>query len=148
MRFYKFIFAIVPVLMISGCGGGGSDSGAGGRNFSNKCTLSNPVVSSGTTATLSKASSQLSVMMTLRLEQAQEVKVLTNFESAGADDWIEGFPFRGNMNKGNNKFTLNYDLKSPKKKVSDRYTKLTVIAELPNNEACVTTLPVNILLNP
>jgi hypothetical protein len=146
MRFNNLISVMVLTLLAVGCGGG-ADSGAGSRNFSNKCTLSNPMVSPGTTATLSKSTGRLSVAMTLMMDEAQPVKVLTNFESAGADDWIEGIPFQRNMNQGSNQFTLGYDLNSPSKTVNDRYTKLTVIAELPNKEACVTTLPVNILLN-
>lgn len=135
-------------LSLVACGGGGSDSGGGAQKSSNRCSITDVTVSSGTSATLSKASSRLSASATLTLDSAQTVRVISNFESVAADDWIEGIDFSRNFPAGPSRISINYDLNSPMKGVADRYSKLTIIAELPGDEACVTTLPVNIALNP
>jgi len=139
------------IVLLTACGGGGSGSttGTGGApSLTNKCQISAVQVSSGDTATLSKANSTLSVSINLRLTEALPVRFSTNFESVGADDWIEGLPLNRNFPAGNNAVTLRYDLDSTSKSVADRYTKLSITSNLPNNEACVANKAVNITLNP
>jgi len=140
---------LVLAILLAGCGGGGSDSGGGGaRKFSGLCELSDLSVSPGTSATLSKANGSLSAAATLTLRAAAPVRITSNFEAVGADDWIEGYPVNQSLSAGGNRISISFDLRSPMKSVADRYTKLTIIADLPNDEACLATLPVNITLNP
>ncbi|MBX2869049.1 MAG: hypothetical protein KTR18_10255 [Acidiferrobacterales bacterium] len=137
-------------LVMTGCGGGGETTtgGAGAPLLTSKCTINNLTVSSGTEASLNKATSQLSVDLTLTLQSASNVDITTNFENASADDWIEGYPFIQDLGGGDHAIALTFDLNSPEKNSADRYTKLSVTARLPGNEACVANLPVNITLNP
>lgn len=137
--------------LLSACGGGsgGTSTGTGGApTLSSKCQITGIQVSSGDAATLSKASDQLSVSLNLSLSEALAVGFSSNFESAGADDWIEAIPINRNYPTGANSVTINYDLNSPSKNVADRYTKLSITANLPNNEACIANKAVSITLNP
>ena len=142
--------ALATIFGLTACGGGDGTTagGAGAPSLSSKCAITNLNVSSGSQATLTKSESSLSTSMTITMQQKLMVDITTNFESAAADDWIEGYPFVQELGAGNNPITLNYDLNSPSKSSGDRYTKLSVTARLPGNEACVANLPVNILLNP
>jgi hypothetical protein len=144
-------FTACSLALLTACGGGssGTTTGTGGApSLSNKCQISGVQVSSGDTATLSKASSALNVTLNLNLSQALTVRFTSNFESAGADDWIEAVPLNRSYTAGDNSVTINYDLNSPSKSIADRYTKLNVTALLPDNEACVANKAVNITLNP
>ncbi len=146
----KSLAIVLSTLILAACGGGGNTTGggAGSPAVSNKCTINNLSLSSGTEASLTKAGDSLSASMNIVMRETLMVDVSTNFESSAADDWIEGYPYVEMLSAGNNPVTLVYDLNSPRKQTSDRYTKLTVLARLPGNEACVTNIPVNILLNP
>lgn len=150
MRKKFLVTALTGVFGLTACGGGGGTTagGAGAPALSSKCAITNLNVSSGTQATLTKSESSLSTSMTITMQQKLMVDITTNFESAAADDWIEGYPFIKELGQGGNPITLTYDLNSPRKNSGDRYTKLSVTARLPGNEACVANLPVNILLNP
>lgn len=146
----KFFTPVLSALMLAACGGGGNTTGggAGSPTVSNKCAINNLSLSSGTQASLNKSSDSLSASMNITMQETLMVDISTNFESSAADDWIEGYPYVEMLSAGNNSVTLVYDLNSPRKQTSDRYTKLTVLARLPGNEACVTNIPVNILLDP
>ncbi len=137
------------LLAAAGCGGGETTTGgAGAPLLTSKCSINDLSVSSGTQASLTKSSSQLSVNLNLVLQGPNNIDITTNFENAGADDWIEGYPYVQDLGGGNHAITLTYDLNSPKKNSADRYTKLSVTARMPGNEACIANLPVNITLNP
>ena len=140
---------LFSIFGLSGCGGSDTTTGgAGGPVLSNKCTISNLQASSGTSSTLNKSSSSLSASFVLNLTEPLMVDIRTDFESSAADDWIKGYPYVKSMNAGDNNLTVTYDLQSPMKDTADRYTKLSVTALLPGNEACKMTMPVDILLEP
>ena len=141
---------LLITFVLTACGGGGDTTtgGAGAPLLTNKCEIQNMSISSGNIATLNKSSDQLSTNLILRLQQPLMVDITTNFESSAADDWIEGYPYQQSLQAGDHMITLTYDLQSPQKKTGDRYTKLSVTARLPNDEACVANMPVSILLEP
>lgn len=135
--------------MLSACGGGGDTAtGTGGAPvITGKCQISQ-VQPSMTTGTLSKSNGKLSTNFNLNLAEATSIDITSNFENTDADDWIEAPNYISNLGKGSHSMVLNYDLNSTKKDVADRFNKLNITVTLPENEACVANVPVNITLNP
>jgi len=151
MKLSQLLISLSVVSFLSACGGGGSSTttgGAGAPNLTNRCSISQLSLSSGTTATLSKSSSSLRASMVLTLTEAATITITSNLENRAADDWIEAFPYSKALPVGSNSVTLNFDLNSPKKTTADSYTKFNVTAKFPDNTACVANLATNITLNP
>lgn len=146
MNVVKFSLSL-SVGLLSACGGGGTESG-GAPTISAKCNVSSVQVSSGSSATLSKAADSLSVDFSLDLQENVSITTSSNFENNNADDWIEGVPINRALAAGNHAIRIVYDLNSPKKTTADRYTKLSISVLLPNNESCVSNQTVNISLIP
>jgi len=148
MKKQVFTGALITLLSIglTACGGGSSSSGA--PTASNKCSINNVAISSGTNGTLSKASSSLNTSFQLVLTEPLAIQIISNFENVAANDWIEAFPFQRSFAAGTHNVSLNYDLNSPSRTTSDIYSKLNITASLPNNEACVFNQVTNITLNP
>jgi predicted small secreted protein len=143
------ILSVIASLFLAACGGGDTTTGAGGApRLSNLCSIDNLNLSSGTSATLSKSSSELTASFTLNLTESLAISTTSNLESVKADDWIEAYPFAKSFSAGSHNITLSYDLNSPKKTGSDRYTKLNVTVLLPGDAACVANIATNINLNP
>ncbi|MBX2848265.1 MAG: hypothetical protein KTR16_08095 [Acidiferrobacterales bacterium] len=139
-------FAIV----VSACGGGGdTTTGSGGAPLvSSKCSITGLAPSSGSTATLSKSSDQLTASFNLIMNESSAIETSSNFENAGSDDWIEGVPIVDSLSAGSYSMEIVYDLNSPSKTTADVYTKLSLSVILPGDEACIANETVNISLNP
>lgn len=147
---FKLFSAAFLVLAISACGGGSdTTTGSGGAPIvSNKCSITDLTLSSGTTATLSKSNDRLTAAFTLVMNESSTIETSSNFENANADDWIEGVPIIDSLSVGSHNMEIVFDLNSPSKSTADRYTKLSLTVNLPDNEACIASETVNITLNP
>ena len=149
-KLQQLLILVSVTATMSACGGGNNTTtGSGGApTVSNKCSISGLTLSSGTNATLSKSSDQLTGVFTLIMNENSTIETSANLENAGADDWIEGVPINDNLSVGTHDLTVIFDLNSPSKSTADLYTKLALTVNLPNNEACVANQTINITLNP
>ncbi|MGI9319049.1 MAG: hypothetical protein ACR2QW_17110, partial [bacterium] len=77
----KSILAILfSTLILAACGGGSdtTSGGAGSPNLSNKCSISDLSLSSGTQATLTKSNGSLTTTMNIAMQESLMVDISTN----------------------------------------------------------------------